>query len=90
MVFKGKDVMEMHIWARHVIALDLTTHIGPLSMPHINAFGHYDRVMGLINRAKSDESEHIKLMFGGESVEVQVDNFALPPPACNGPVGLYV
>jgi acyl-CoA reductase-like NAD-dependent aldehyde dehydrogenase len=70
--------------------MDMTTHIGPLIMPPTHTFGHYDRVMGLIDRAKSDDSGHIKLMFGGESVEVQVDNAALPPPETNGPGGLYV
>jgi hypothetical protein len=46
--------------------------------------------MGLIDQAKSDNSGHIKLMFGGESVEVQVDNTTLLLPECNGPGRLYV
>ena len=48
------------------------THIGALIMPPDNRTGHLDRVMGFIERAKSDPSN--KLLHGGNVVNVSISD----------------
>jgi betaine-aldehyde dehydrogenase len=65
-IFVARVVERLQSSVRMGDNLDDTTNMGPLIMPPRNPSGHYDRVMGFIERSKNHPK--VKVVYGGNGL----------------------